>query len=195
MNQKYKATQEDRVVKQFSVTKDDSVIAFGVLDGHGGSSSVTFIMENLPAIMTKLYAEHKSDMNKYFTEAFKQANETLRNQHFENQGACACIALLRDEEFISTQQQEQQQQLSSSQVRQTKRMLYVANIGDTRAVLSVGKTAVRMSKDHKASDEDEQQRIKGAGGIIFRGRLDGVLGVTRAFGDFEFEDSVKFGNN
>lgn len=62
-------------------------------------------------------------------------------------------------------------------------MLYVANIGDTRCVLSKSGQAERMSLDHKGDNLDEIARIKSSGGIIMDGRVGGVLAVTRAFGD------------
>jgi serine/threonine protein phosphatase PrpC len=45
-------------------------------------------------------------------------------------------------------------------------VLYVANIGDTRAVLSKSNNAERVSIDDKCDNPDEVARIKSLGGLI-----------------------------
>lgn len=49
-------------------------------------------------------------------------------------------------------------------------MCYVANVGDSRAILSteLGKKAFSLSRDHKPCDELERQRIIDAGGKIYQ---------------------------
>ena len=64
-------------------------------------------------------------------------------------------------------------------------VLYMANAGDCRAVLSHEGLAVNLTQDHKPKVEAEKARIEAAGGWIANGRLNGVLGVSRAFGDAE----------
>ena len=75
----------------------------------------------------------------------------------------------------------------SAALRQPHRYgkLIVANVGDSRAVLSRGGVAFSLSKDQTATREDEQARIEAAGGWVNKGRLNGVLAVSRAFGDVE----------
>ena len=68
-------------------------------------------------------------------------------------------------------------------------VLYIANLGDSRAVISKGGTAERMSVDHKCDNAEEVKRIKGGGGIILDMRVGGVLAVTRAFGDHSLRKS------
>jgi len=43
---------------------------------------------------------------------------------------------------------------------------------------------VRLTHDHKPEHEDEEKRIREAGGHVIDNRLGGVLGVSRGIGDF-----------
>lgn len=79
-------------------------------------------------------------------------------------------------------------QLRDSASRQ--RVLYTANVGDARIVLCRNGKALRLSYDHKGSDENEGKRIAGAGGLILNNRVNGVLAVTRALGDAYMKDLV-----
>jgi serine/threonine protein phosphatase PrpC len=51
----------------------------------------------------------------------------------------------------------------------------IACAGDSRAVLCRGGFAVELSRDHKASRQDERARILAAGGMLIRGRVLGRL--------------------
>eukprot|EP00735_Rhodelphis_limneticus_P012663 TRINITY_DN597_c0_g1::TRINITY_DN597_c0_g1_i1::g.10527::m.10527 TRINITY_DN597_c0_g1::TRINITY_DN597_c0_g1_i1::g.10527 ORF type:complete len:497 (+),score=38.24,sp/Q0JL75/P2C07_ORYSJ/37.10/2e-29,PP2C/PF00481.16/1.2e-05,PP2C/PF00481.16/3.1e-42,SpoIIE/PF07228.7/1.4,SpoIIE/PF07228.7/0.012,PP2C_2/PF13672.1/0.0017 TRINITY_DN597_c0_g1_i1:173-1663(+) len=66
-------------------------------------------------------------------------------------------------------------------------LLYVANAGDTRCVLrnSESRKALRLSKDHKPSEECERRRIETEGGLISQvvgsvPRVAGEIAVSRA---------------
>jgi len=66
--------------------------------------------------------------------------------------------------------------------------LYVANAGDSRAVLCRGGKAIEMSEDHKPTSEIEYKRIKKAGGKVTQdGRVNGGLNLSRAFGDHSYK--------
>jgi serine/threonine protein phosphatase PrpC len=49
-------------------------------------------------------------------------------------------------------------------------MVYIANTGDSRAIMSVdgGNYNVELSRDHKPNDDLEQKRIVEAGGRIYQ---------------------------
>ncbi|CAD7694921.1 unnamed protein product [Ostreobium quekettii] len=62
----------------------------------------------------------------------------------------------------------------------------IANCGDSRAVLSRGGAAYRLSRDHKPGVDDERERIRAAGGAVLDcggRRVMGLLAVSRALGD------------
>jgi protein phosphatase 1G len=67
--------------------------------------------------------------------------------------------------------------------------LYVANAGDSRAVLCRGGVARDMSIDHKPTLDGEKARILAAGGFVADGRVKGSLALSRAIGDMEFKQS------
>lgn len=71
-----------------------------------------------------------------------------------------------------------------------QRVLYTANVGDARIVLCRSGKALRLSYDHKGSDENEGKRVSNAGGLILNNRVNGVLAVTRALGDSYMKDLV-----
>jgi serine/threonine protein phosphatase PrpC len=98
-------------------------------------------------------------------------------------------------------------------------MCYVANVGDSRAIMSVdgGEKILMLSKDHKPEDPDETHRIETHGGRIYqnsnyipdpspvnRGAMQlivgphrvfpGRLSVSRTFGDIEAK-YPKYGGN
>ena len=73
---------------------------------------------------------------------------------------------------------------------QRQRVLYTANVGDARIVLCRAGKALRLSYDHKGSDENEGKRISNAGGLILNNRVNGVLAVTRALGDAYMKELV-----
>mmetsp|Transcript_1046 Transcript_1046/g.1359 ORF Transcript_1046/g.1359 Transcript_1046/m.1359 type:complete len:462 (-) Transcript_1046:297-1682(-) len=68
--------------------------------------------------------------------------------------------------------------------------LYVANAGDSRAVICRDGKAIPLSNDHKPAQEIETQRIHKAGGFITQaGRVNGNLNLSRSIGDLKYKQN------
>eukprot|EP01025_Chloroclados_australasicus_P004436 TRINITY_DN11095_c0_g2_i2.p1 TRINITY_DN11095_c0_g2~~TRINITY_DN11095_c0_g2_i2.p1 ORF type:complete len:443 (-),score=105.56 TRINITY_DN11095_c0_g2_i2:1027-2355(-) len=65
--------------------------------------------------------------------------------------------------------------------------LWVANAGDSRCVICRNGKMVAMTEDHKPTDVEESERIYNAGGYVSNGRINDVLNLSRAIGDFEYK--------
>ncbi|XP_013793509.1 probable protein phosphatase 2C T23F11.1 [Limulus polyphemus] len=69
--------------------------------------------------------------------------------------------------------------------------IYCGNVGDSRAVASVGGRVQQLSYDHKPGNEAETKRIIAAGGWVEFNRVNGNLALSRALGDFVFKKNEK----
>jgi len=71
----------------------------------------------------------------------------------------------------------------------TKDTIYCANAGDSRACLATKKgKVIELSHDHKPDNEIELKRVKVGGGFVEDGRVQGVIAVSRAIGDWEYKN-------
>lgn len=75
----------------------------------------------------------------------------------------------------------------------SSKSMFVANCGDSRAVLCRNGNAFALTDDHKAAREDETARVEAAGGqiLFWNGvRVMGLLAVSRAIGDHSLRPYV-----
>jgi len=170
-NARFRRSMEDEhvIVDGFGGLADQGY--FAIYDGHGGRGAVDFTAKTLHKNLLELL-EQNPDMDPL---------EALRSAY-----------LLTDKQMGETQIQFSGTTSISALVRTHggKRMLYVANAGDARAVLCRNGKAERLSYDHKGSDESETKRIIDAGGFVVLNRVNGILAVTRSLGDHAMKDYV-----
>lgn len=139
---------------------------FGLYDGHGGKYVADAVAGLLHKNIDKLVIEKKGktlsveEWNEVFTQAFKTTDDALDKNDAYDQGSTAVTALITKEGHLA-----------------------VAWAGDSRAVLVRGQRAIELSQDHKPTRVDELMRIRAVNGIVARGRVGGILAVSRAFGD------------
>eukprot|EP00299_Pterocystis_sp_00344_P009996 c4371_g1_i2.p1 GENE.c4371_g1_i2~~c4371_g1_i2.p1 ORF type:complete len:391 (+),score=66.01 c4371_g1_i2:37-1209(+) len=144
---------------------------FGVFDGHGGDAAAQFCADNLPAQIRALSTSIK-DNEKMLKTAFEKVDADfckLASTRYLDDGTTAVVALVRDG------------------------VIWCANAGDSRCILSRNAKAVELSFDHKPNREDERLRISALGGFVKHlgvWRLQGVLAVSRAVGDLSLKPFV-----
>ena len=136
---------------------------FAAFDGHGGKAASEYCAANIEHTLSSIL-KHTSSTEAAIIDLFKKLDDKIREELKAMEfGTTVCIALISYE--------------------QGERILYVANVGDTRAVLGSNEKAERLSFDHKCTVEKECERIRKSGGVIIGNRLGGNLAVTRALGD------------
>lgn len=131
---------------------------FALFDGHGGHEASAFASENLHKYLKDLLDKGK-DPESAFKEAFTQCNAAMSS--YVATGTTAVAALAQGNN------------------------LWVANLGDSRAVLCNRSQAQRITEDHKPLLDGERKRITDLGGFVIFGRVNGQLAVSRALGDFD----------
>ena len=160
-------SMEDAVVLDDNVRvkgAEDVVAFYGVFDGHGGRAMAEFLRDNL-------------------------MKNVVENDHFiSNPELALKEAFYRtDEDFYATAGPSDTSGSTGLAACVIGGKLYIANAGDCRAVLSRKGKAIDLSIDQKPSSQSEMERIKNAGGFVEDGYVNGLLGVSRAFGDWHIE--------
>lgn len=69
----------------------------------------------------------------------------------------------------------------------TPEFFFVVNLGDSRTVICSDSKLTFATADHKPTHESERERILESGGHVTNGRVNGMLAVSRAFGNFEMK--------
>ncbi|GMF19824.1 unnamed protein product [Phytophthora fragariaefolia] len=149
---------------------------FGVYDGHGGARASSLLALLFPVYILAA-PEFKTDLVAACHSASMAINEEILKR--ENSGHCeggsTAVTLL---------------------IRGNKAIL--CNTGDCRAIMVAKRDKVaqvmQLTTDHKASNDQEKQRIEEHGGMVLYvkgvARVNGRLAVARAFGDAELSQLV-----
>jgi protein phosphatase PTC1 len=193
---------------------------FSIFDGHAGTFAAEWCGKKLHLILEEVMRRSPTTpVPELLDQTFTSVDQQLEKLPLKNSGCTAVTAVLRWEDRVpspnsatgsaalapataavnaSSDAAETPTQdapstgsiakLQDKAIRQ--RVLYTANVGDARIVLCRNGKALRLSYDHKGSDENEGKRITNAGGLIINNRVNGVLAVTRALGDTYLKDLV-----
>ncbi|KAK6333445.1 Protein phosphatase 2C 1 [Orbilia javanica] len=173
---------------------------FAVFDGHAGTFAADWCGKKLHHLLEDCIRRNKDNksMPELLDQTFMNVDKELKDLPVKNSGCTAVCAVLKwEDRTIDSGSDSAGDQSPSSKKHPTEkkptkrvRMLYTANVGDARIVLCRSGKALRLSYDHKGSDENEGKRVANAGGLILNNRVNGVLAVTRALGDSYIKELV-----
>lgn len=143
----------------------------GVYDGHGGRNCAEYAAERLyqhlgREISARKIQKRGSDrsLKQCFISAFERIDADLAADDDvpENCGTTAVTCVIRSMNW--------------------KRYLHVANVGDSKAILSRNGKALCLSTEHRLCNKSELERVRRAGGLVINQRVGGCLSVTRSLG-------------
>ncbi|EGI60643.1 PPM1B phosphatase, partial [Pseudoatta argentina] len=142
---------------------------FAVFDGHAGALVSAHSAEHLLECIMQTQEFKAEDVIKGIHSGFLRLDDEMRDlpamsAGMDKSGSTAVCA------FISPKN------------------IYIANCGDSRAVLCRSGTPVFSTRDHKPVLPAEKERIQNAGGSVMIQRVNGSLAVSRALGDYEYKN-------
>lgn len=140
---------------------------FAVFDGHGGDSTAKYCASNLHKVIFSLDAFRSKDIVRALHDGFVQIDKQLYQTIPMDRAGCTAVALCIHDNI-----------------------LYCANAGDSRCVLCRNGEAFPLSNDHKPFNPTEECRIQRAGGFVCNRRVNGILALSRAIGDFRFKTNT-----
>ena len=159
----------------------------------------TYIIHTFPSSGTTLLAVFDGHGGRFVSEyAASRFLDFLKWSSQEDQDVGSAAKAIEDALLAMDNSLRPTRTLSGSTaniVVITATHILCANVGDSRACLLTGDTCVPLSTDHKPDLAQERTRIESAGGIVLYSlgavaRVDGVLALSRALGDFEFKRGV-----
>lgn len=180
---------EDAHVTALDVIEGE-VSVFGVFDGHGGCEVARYVENHLVEELKKNENFKKGNYRQALVDVFLGLDRNMLNDAGKKElaqiskkhgtmasghvydggdlaiqaGCTCCVAII------------------------TKNEVYVANAGDTRCVIASKGKAKDLSIDHKPDLPSEKRRIQRAGGFVEEGRVNGIIAISRAIGDWEYKN-------
>ncbi|TPX67446.1 hypothetical protein CcCBS67573_g07501 [Chytriomyces confervae] len=182
-NKRYRRTMEDAHTFIYKYGGINGQGFFAIFDGHAGKSAAECqhcFQPHTQTLLKLINDNPNTPIPQLLNDTFVETDAQLGAKKGVSSGCTAVVAFVRVE----------QRAIEGETLAVKRRVLYTANVGDARAVLSRSGKALRLSYDHKGSDPHETQRIMECGGFVVNGRVNGVLAVTRALGDASMKDYI-----
>lgn len=195
--QGWRSTHEDSHIHEINGNN----ILLAVFDGHGGDWVANYCASHYSNILfntdeyknedyekafiianrimdEKIYDENrekmynycKNDISKKLFRHYHRSAQMYRTKfHHSDECGCTCCAVLITPDKIIT-----------------------SNIGDSKAILIRGRHVYSLSEEHKVTLSYEEARILNTVYTIKDDRINGVLNLSRGFGDFNYKDMENY---
>ncbi|KAL7700048.1 protein phosphatase 2C [Lotmaria passim] len=141
---------------------------FGVYDGHSGSATSKYCGEYMFQFVHQTAAFTRGEISQALYDGFIAIDKYLHSLPNFERGGCAAVVLYVDGDN-----------------------LYCANAGDSRCIMCRNGSVDALSTDHKPFLPAEQMRIERAGCYVLNRRVNGMLALSRAIGDFMFKNNTQ----
>ena len=169
----YKADQGDRdhMEDRYVCYSEEGFQCSGVFDGHGGYATAEYLKNNLHkelrVAFCKLQSSGKTssiEVSSAIVSVFEKVDRHLCSLGYSDGSTAAIVICIWGD-------------------------IYMCNLGDSRIVWVDSRSQLGATLDHKPELGCEQERIELHGGYVSTivgdvPRINGVLAVSRAFGDF-----------
>lgn len=173
-NSESKKSMEDFTIAVEDLLGDQRWALFCILDGHGGADVASYIKTNYHHILKKylLGVDDKSSIEDLISQSIEKLSKNLFEGEKFQSGSTFCGILFDT----------------------IKNEYYTINVGDSRAISAhfdidngnINWNVISLTVEHKLTNEAEKERVKKLGGVL-NNRVGGQLLVTRALGDFAFQ--------
>jgi serine/threonine protein phosphatase PrpC len=145
---------------------DNDKMLFCVFDGHGGADTAKYVKDRVPDLLKK-YISTESIENALI-KCFHKIDNELKFIDSDNTGTTATVVIIMKEN--------------------NNRVLYSANVGDSKAIIVGIDSFKALTEDHKCTNKKEIDRINQSKGTISNGRVKGQLAITRTLGDLALKN-------
>ncbi|CDW77624.1 UNKNOWN [Stylonychia lemnae] len=186
--QGWRKTMEDAHVTSLDVIEGE-ISVFGVFDGHGGCEVARFVENHLVDELKKNENFKKGNYRQALIDVFLQLDKMLLTES----GKKELVRISQKYGSMSTGQSYDggdlavQAGCTACVALVTRTEIYVANAGDTRCVIAAKGKAKDLSTDHKPDLPNEKRRVQRASGFVEEGRVNGIIAISRAIGDWEYK--------
>lgn len=165
---------------------NNDMILFGVMDGHGGEHIADYVSKVLPDYLTKQNIMFDNTPRPYSSYVayiqtaidMIQSDLNAKHQNSTKEGTTVCLAMLYK--------------------YKQHNILMTINIGDSRCIAcNIDGIGISLTKDHKPNGAFERRAIEARGGKITTDssgttRVDDILAVGRAIGDFDLLNHIDY---